>query len=446
MLMTCGTVGVAVKRSNLSLLEYLVPGAEPLALAPDEPGSGAFGNILAFHPDIIICPLKNPTEFDIQIFQLLSSVERVALSVVSDPDCPAPLAITQRREQIRKLANISVPVQEWEPETAAYMALWQTLTELGDGLPSPRITLTAAVREEAAHLLGNLGITPGQFAILCPAGTSSVPFKLLQPRAAAAIVAGIEHRFHLPTLLVGVEAEAQHVNECAAACHVMGAAPRTWLGNSRSLGTFLGVIANARILVGIDSAPIHFAAALGIPVVGIYGGGTFGRFTPQSDHAIVVHRPLPCYRCSWECWVGKPLCLEIDPDHLFHSIVGLLDSESGGPLALLPQPQGDGEALRDLLNQLHHTISEINADREARLRVILETQREAAELRQRLDQVKAEREARLSVILESQREAAELRQELIGARAEIAGRIGRQLRLISVAGYELTLHKREVIT
>ena len=73
---------------------------------------------------------------------------------------------------------------------------------------------------------------------------------------------------------------------------------------------------------------------------------------------------------------------------------------------------------------LRQRIDEIEADREARLKVILGQQAETAALRQRIDEIEADREARLNVILGQEAEIAALRQRVIDIEAERGRRTG----------------------
>jgi ADP-heptose:LPS heptosyltransferase len=74
------------------------------------------------------------------------------------------------------------------------------------------------------------------------------------------------------------------------------------LGRSQ-LSSTLAVTARARALVGHDSGPIHFAAALGTPVLGLYLPGDYPRTVcrgPGPHH--VIWRPSPSMLHCGEVW------------------------------------------------------------------------------------------------------------------------------------------------
>jgi len=68
------------------------------------------------------------------------------------------------------------------------------------------------------------------------------------------------------------------------------------------------VIGNASFFVGNESGLLHIAATLGVPAVGIMGGGHFSRYFPYGSARIVSHQ-LACFECNWRCPFPEPYCL-----------------------------------------------------------------------------------------------------------------------------------------
>jgi len=68
------------------------------------------------------------------------------------------------------------------------------------------------------------------------------------------------------------------------------------------------VLAQCDLLIGIDSGPMHVAAAMGLPGVGLFGPTDPGRTGPQGEgHEIIFHRQ-PCWPCMTPTCQGRP-CL-----------------------------------------------------------------------------------------------------------------------------------------
>jgi heptosyltransferase-2 len=108
------------------------------------------------------------------------------------------------------------------------------------------------------------------------------------------------------------------------------------MGNT-SLVQAAAILSKCRACVSNDSGPMHIAAALGIPVVAIFGGTTpdIG-FTPYGDEHIVLEgSDLPCRPCgphgARECKLKKTplLCLkEVTVDSVYSAVQRVLGKEA----------------------------------------------------------------------------------------------------------------------
>jgi heptosyltransferase-3 len=70
--------------------------------------------------------------------------------------------------------------------------------------------------------------------------------------------------------------------------------PHLNLSGHLSLGE-LGALSKAsRLFIGVDSAPMHIAAAVGTPVIGIFGPSSETLWAPWCEKKLVLSRELPC--------------------------------------------------------------------------------------------------------------------------------------------------------
>jgi lipopolysaccharide heptosyltransferase I len=89
-----------------------------------------------------------------------------------------------------------------------------------------------------------------------------------------------------------------------------------------SLEELVALCEHAKLFVGGDTGPMHFAAAAGTPIVAIFGPTSSDRNGPFRREDIVVERRMvcrPCYereRCPLEHW---QCMLEITVDHVYEA-------------------------------------------------------------------------------------------------------------------------------
>jgi heptosyltransferase-3 len=72
------------------------------------------------------------------------------------------------------------------------------------------------------------------------------------------------------------------------------------------------LLRGARLYVGNDSGPMHLAAAVGTPVVAVWGSSNSARWRPWHVEHRVVQNPFECNPCpGYRCLVANsPLCIE----------------------------------------------------------------------------------------------------------------------------------------
>jgi heptosyltransferase-1 len=71
------------------------------------------------------------------------------------------------------------------------------------------------------------------------------------------------------------------------------AAPAVPTPVATTIEELMGLVAHARCIVAADSGPLHMAAALGAPVVGLYGPTDPARNGPFVRSAVIVHKARP---------------------------------------------------------------------------------------------------------------------------------------------------------
>jgi lipopolysaccharide heptosyltransferase I len=159
----------------------------------------------------------------------------------------------------------------------------------------PAFALRPPPSEIVAEVRATLGIGTAQpFALLNPG--AAWPNKRWPPERFGALAQEIQRRHGWRSIVAygpGERALAERV--VSAGSGPAGRAAE--LAPSTGLGELLALIAGASLVVSGDTGPLHLAAALGRPLVGLYGPTDPARNGPWSADDVTVSRTAAC-RCS----------------------------------------------------------------------------------------------------------------------------------------------------
>lgn len=89
-----------------------------------------------------------------------------------------------------------------------------------------------------------------------------------------------------------------------------------------SVGEAVDVMAGADIAVCNDSGLLHVAAAVGTPVLGIYGPTSPEKYPPLSDRSAIIWKRTPCSPCYRpQCPYGNHACMNaVSPEQVMDEI------------------------------------------------------------------------------------------------------------------------------
>lgn len=166
----------------------------------------------------------------------------------------------------------------------------------------PRLACDPATRDA---LLARLGVDLDRpVACLCP-GAEYGPAKRWPVRHFAELVRRLDTT-GFAVWLLGSAKDAPVANEIRAA----GGAGHVLAGRT-DLGEAADLLACARVVVSNDSGLMHVAAAVGRPVVALFGSSSPDYTPPLSPRARIVRNPVPCSPCFERvCPLGHFACLE----------------------------------------------------------------------------------------------------------------------------------------
>jgi heptosyltransferase-3 len=158
----------------------------------------------------------------------------------------------------------------------------------------------AAAEAHVAQLLAQHGLSAGSFIHVHPA--SRWAFKCWPAERVAALCDALAAKGWPLVLTSAPDAnEKALIAAVAAARNGNAAAPALTLDLSGrlSLKELAALTARARLFVGVDSAPMHMAAAMGTPVVAIFGPSGDREWGPWGEgHLVVASQTHPCRPCG----------------------------------------------------------------------------------------------------------------------------------------------------
>lgn len=181
-------------------------------------------------------------------------------------------------------------------KAATYFAL---LSHAGiPGSPAPYdYTVTEDERRSAATLLGRREADEAPLVILHPG--ANWPHKRWAPERFATLGDRLAHEIRARIVITGGPDDARLAQ--AVARHMRQ--PATGLAGRTTLRELAACLEQAQLVVSNDTGVLHIAAALGRPVVALYGPTSPAITGPLGDpsRVIVVHHPdccpaIPCYQ------------------------------------------------------------------------------------------------------------------------------------------------------
>ncbi len=171
------------------------------------------------------------------------------------------------------------------------------------GVPAERLEFPLARRDSAALAEVQRAAAGAPFALVNPG--AAWPNKRWPPDRFGALAEILPSRFGLMPFVLwgpGEEALARAVADASGGVAIV--APRT------SISDLVELARGASLMVSGDTGPIHLAAAVGTPVVGLYGPTSPARNGPWSPADVCLSRFEGCHchhqrRCTARAW-----CLE----------------------------------------------------------------------------------------------------------------------------------------
>ena len=191
-------------------------------------------------------------------------------------------------------------------------------------LANPTVPIRADAVQRIGSLLAESAIQPSDRLVAIHPSASCVS-KRWMPERFAQVADRLIAEHGVRICLVAGEADAIYADRVMRAMRqpAMNAAGRL------SLGELAALLHRCRLLLSNDSGPIHLAAAVGTPVVDIFGRNQQGlsprRWGPLGSGHVILHKEVGCVTClAHNCDIGFLCLTSLSVDEVYRAAVSVL--------------------------------------------------------------------------------------------------------------------------
>ncbi|TAM87358.1 glycosyltransferase family 9 protein [bacterium] len=236
-----------------------------------------------------------------------------------------PLRVGQARRTYSLLFNRRVTVRselgDRESHWTQILLDYARAAGCPDVDPTPSFRVDEAARAALRTRIAALGIGSDGYVVLHPTRGLDLGGRPWPIATLASLAARLRERFSLTVLVSGTEGDRAIAEEVAR-----GGGARSLAGET-TFGELAALLEGARLCVAVDSGPMHLAACLGTPTIGIFALQTDEprRWAPLGPRTAVIEPIYPCP--AWHRKENCPdfACLrELDPERVIAACEALL--------------------------------------------------------------------------------------------------------------------------
>jgi lipopolysaccharide heptosyltransferase II len=163
-------------------------------------------------------------------------------------------------------------------------------------VPTPRLAVAREYEDAVERLISERGISPASPLIAVHPGSSN-PAKIWPCERYAELIRKLKKESDCNVALLGSEEERDLTGKILQKAGI----DALDLAGALNLKELAALIKRSALFIGNDTGPMHMAAALGVPVIAIFGRNTPGvsptRWRPWGEKHVVFHEDPGCDPC-----------------------------------------------------------------------------------------------------------------------------------------------------
>lgn len=190
----------------------------------------------------------------------------------------------------------------------------------------PVLRLSVEAIQEADRLLGQAGVRSDAVLIGLNPGAAYGPAKRWPADRYAALAALLEARYGVTPIILGGPADREAAGEVMARYEADHRRRLISLAGQTGLLGAAAVIARCHVVVTNDSGLMHIAAAVGVPVVALFGPTDPVLTGPVGHGHTVLRQAVPCSPCRFrDCPIDHRCLAWITVEEAYAAAARLLD-------------------------------------------------------------------------------------------------------------------------
>lgn len=282
-------------------------------------------------------------------YDLIIDAHNVIRSTLLYSTIHSGVKVHLKKEQLKKYMLTRMGLNLYDHiihQSERYLELLRPFSvPIGDSYPS--LAVSDDARDRARNMIRDHGFEGRSLVAMAPGARWET--KRWPVEHFASVAGSLASSGHGIVLIGGPDDETL----CTELSELCGEAPLNASGKLDLIGS-AAMLAECRLLVTNDSAPLHMAEAVGTPVVAIFGptARELG-YHPQLPSSVLLDLELRCRPCSRNgarpCHLHTKECLvDLDPGHVTEAAMTILGiSQSMESIDLEDQCKAEGSESRE---------------------------------------------------------------------------------------------------